>query len=209
MFAIASFHLSGRLSTFESIKQRLIRRLRKEYLDLLSFVERMSSSIPNHISVTVTPTFGELFIASLILLKYRRGLLIIHAIFPLFGLYLLMTPFMGYGLGIIEILLALFLFSFTPLVTALQIWFSRRYNKLAQGPFTYSFDANGVHTTGEAFHQTIHWTAIPRVRYSPRFLFIFIAPAQAFCIPLRTINNPRFLDELRRIAGEQTDFKPN
>lgn len=148
--------------------------------------------------------------ASLVLLRHRWQLIILHAVFPLAGLFLLSTPFItGDRLGPIEVLLAILAFSFTPSVTALAVWSARRRNKLAQGPFTYSFDAEGMHTSGEAFSQTIRWSAIPRVRWSRRFLFVFIGPAKALCIPLRVISDPGFADHLRRLAGERTDFGPN
>src|SRR5260221_1016726 len=170
----------------------------------------MSAATPNSISVTTNPTFWEVFVASLVLLRYRWQFIILHAVFPLAGLFLLLTPFInGDRLGVVEILLALLSFSFTPLVTALAVWSTRCRNKLAQGPFTYSFDAEGMHTSGAAFSQTILWTAIPRIRRSRRFLYIFIAPARAHCIPLRAISDPRFFDDLRSIAGGRTDFWPN
>jgi YcxB-like protein len=169
----------------------------------------MSAPTPNRISVTTNPTFWEAFVASLILLRYRRWLIFIYAIFPLAGLFLLITPLMGYRLGVVEIFLAMLAFSYPVLVTALAVWSSRRRNKLAEGPFTYTFDAEGMHTSGDAFSQTILWTAIPRIRRSRRFLFVFIGPARAFCIPLREISDPRFLDDLWNIAGARTDFLPN
>jgi hypothetical protein len=163
---------------------------------------------PNQLSVTTNPTFWELFVASLVLLRYRWQFIILHAIFPLAGIFLLVVPLItGERLGVAQILPALLAFSFTPLVTAMAVWSARRRNKLAQGPFTYSFDAEGMHTKGEAFKQTILWTAIPRVRRSRRFLFIFIAPARAHCIPLKVICDPQFFDDLRSIAGERTDFR--
>jgi hypothetical protein len=125
------------------------------------------------------------------------------------GLFLLLTPLMGYRLGPVEIVLILLAFSCPPLLTAFAVWLVRRRNKLAQGPFTYSFDAEGMHTSGAAFNQTILWTAIPRIRRTRRFLFIFIAPAKALCIPLREINDPRFFDDLRKVAEGRTDLGPN
>jgi hypothetical protein len=128
-------------------------------------------------------------------------------VFPLAGLFLLSTSLLGYRLGPFEILLVIIAFSFTPLVTALAVWSARRRNKLAQGPFTYTFDAEGMRTTGSDFEQSIRWPAIPRVRLSKQFLFVFIAPARALCIPLRSLANPDDLAHLRSIASEHTDFR--
>jgi amino acid transporter len=167
----------------------------------------MSTPIPVSISVTTNPTFGEYFIASLMLIRYRSRLILLHAIFPLAGLFILFSPFItGNSIGLVEILMALLALSYTPILTAYSIWISRRRNKLKQGPFTYSFDSEGMHTSGAAFKQTILWTAIPRVRRSRQFLFVFIAPATAHIIPLREISDPRFFDDLRSIAGGRTDF---
>jgi hypothetical protein len=54
-----------------------------------------------------------------------------------------------------------------------------------KGPFTYSFDSEGMHTSSSAFASTIKWAAIPRVRQSKLFLFVFISPVAAHAIPLR------------------------
>jgi YcxB-like protein len=167
----------------------------------------MSAEIPNRVCITAQPTFGELFLGSLVVIRYQGWLVIFHAIFPLAGLFLLMTPLMGYRLGSVEILLAALGFSFTPLLTALGVWSARRRNKLAQGPFTYTFDTEGMHTSGSAFDQTIRWSAIPRIRLSKQFLFVFVAPATAHCIPLRSLKGPEELARLRNIAGEHTDFR--
>lgn len=167
----------------------------------------MSVEIPNRVCITTQPTFWELFLGSLVLIRYQGWLVILHAVFPMAGLFLLMIPLMGNRLGPDEILLAALAFSFTPLITALGVWSARRRNKLAQGPFTYTFDAAGMHTSGSAFDQTIRWSAIPRIRLSKRFLFVFIAPARAHCIPLRSLTDTEDLARLRSIAGERTDFR--
>ena len=167
----------------------------------------MSTQAQNRISVTTNPTFWELFVASLALIRYQGWLIIVHTVFPLAGLFLLMTPFMGYRLGAVETLLALSAFSFTPLITALAIWSTRRRNKLAHGPFTYVFDSEGMHTSGPAFSQTVQWSAIPRMRLSKRFLFVFLSPARAHCIPLREVSHSEDLERLRILASEHTSFR--
>ena len=177
----------------------------------------MSASTPNSLSVTITtrPTFLQLFVATLVLIlvsvRYRsRSIIIIsHAIFLLAGVILLVTPLIiSFGHGLAQFTPALLAFSYTPLCAAIGAWSLSR-NKLAQGSCTYSFDAEGMHTKGELVSQKFLWPAIPRIYCSRRFLFIFIGPAAAFCIPLRTISDPRFLDDLRGIATGRTDFWPN
>jgi hypothetical protein len=134
-------------------------------------------------------------------------MMILYAVFPMVGLFFLSTPLFGYRLGPVEILIIILAFSFMPLITALGVWLARRRNKLAQGTFTYIFDAEGMHTSGADFDQKIRWSGIPRMRLSKRFLFVFIAPTRAHCIPLRSMTNPDDLDRIRRIASEHTDFR--
>lgn len=170
----------------------------------------MNGATRDLISVTTNPTFWEVYVASLVLLRYRWQYIIIHSIFPLAGLFVLLTPFIaGDRLSVVEVLVALFAFLFTPLVTAFAVWSARRGNKLAHGPFTYSFDTEGMHTSGPAARQTILWTGILWIRRSRRFLFIFIAPGRAHVIPLSAIGDPQFFDDLCRIAGGRTNFGPD
>jgi hypothetical protein len=154
--------------------------------------------------VTTNPAFWDQFVGSLLLIRYQRAFIIFHLVFPAFGLFLLMTPLLGYRLGPVEILLALVCFSFTPLVTAFAVWLAGRQGKISQGPITYVFDTEGMHASGPAFTQTIHWSGIPRVLRSKGFVFVFIAPARAYCIPLRDLSHPDDLSRLLAIAGEHT-----
>jgi hypothetical protein len=167
----------------------------------------MSGEIQTRVSVTTQPTFWELLLGSLTAIRYQRWLMLVHAIFPLAGLFVLMTPLLGYRLGVKECMIAILSFLFTPLITAFAIWSARRRNKLVEGPFTYTFDAEGMHTSGSAFEQMIRWSAIPRIRLSKRFLFIFLAPARAHCIPLRSLSMPEDLNHLRSLARGRTDFE--
>lgn len=167
----------------------------------------MNAEIPDRICIKTQPTFWELFSGSLMMVRYTGWLIILYAVFPIVGLFFLSTPLLGYRLGPVEILIIIMAFSFTPLITAFGVWFARRRNKLAEGTFTYIFDREGMHTSGANFEQKIRWTAIPRVRLSKKFLFVFIAPVRAHCIPLRSLANPDDLDRIRHIASEHTDFR--
>ena len=157
------------------------------------------------ISLTTDASFWELFIGSLTLIRYQGWIILVHTIFPLAGLFLISTPLLGYRLGPVEVLLALLAFSFTPLVTALAVWAMQRGNALAQGTIAYSFDAEGLHTSSPTFTQTIKWAAIPRVRRTRRFLFVFLTPIRAVCIPLRLVS-PQDLEKLCTWAKEHTSF---
>src|SRR5437660_11593650 len=104
----------------------------------------MNVQAPNRISVTTNPTFRDQFVGSLLLIRYQRVFIVFHVAFPLFGVFLLMTPLLGYRLGPVEILLAVLCFSFTPLIIALVVWAASRQNKMAHGPVTYVFDSEGM-----------------------------------------------------------------
>jgi hypothetical protein len=169
----------------------------------------MSTPIPpNPVSVTVNMTFWEIYVASLTLIRYRGTLMIVHAIFPLFGIWIIVESlWKGYRFGPAEVFLILATLLFTPLVTALAVWANRRGNKLAKGPFTYGFDSEGIHTRSDALDQIIKWPGILRVRQSKRFLFIFIAPSRAYCIPRKALSEQGVLDEVLSIACEHSDFR--
>lgn len=156
--------------------------------------------------MTTKPGFWDLYVASLLLIRYQRVFIIIHLVFPAFGVFLLITPFMGYQLGPTEILLAAFCFSFTPLVVALSVWAAGRQSKWATGPVTYVFDSEGMHTSGPTFTQTIRWSGIVRVRCLKRFLLVFIAPARAHCILLRDLSHED-LERLLWLAAERTNSR--
>ena len=168
----------------------------------------MSSTASHRVSVVADAKFWELYIASILLLRYRWRFLLVLSVFPLAGLFLLLTPLMGYRLSIIEISLAFVGFLYIPFIIALSVWLTRRRNKLTHGPLTYFFDADGMHTTGAAIEQTIRWMAIPRIRCTRKFLFIFIGTGRAYCIPQRAITDPEFFNGLKNIAAGKTDFGP-
>jgi len=167
----------------------------------------MDTSVPNRVSVTVNPAFWEIFIASLVLIRYQGVRVIYYIIFPLAGVFVLVLPLCVRRYpSVLEVLVALWAFSFIPLITARVVWRNRR-NKLAQGPFTYTFDSEGMHTSGAAFAQTIKWSAIPRGRQSKHFLFVFISPSVAQVIPLKALSDQGVLDGARSIVGQHTDLR--
>jgi len=139
--------------------------------------------------------------------RYLRALIIVYLFFPLSGLLVIVfSVCTGKPLGMEGVLIVLTAFSFTPLLTAMRVWMARR-SKLGQGPFTYSFDSEGIQTRGAAFDQTIKWAAILRVRQSKQFLFVFISPSRAFCIPLKALTEQGVLDQVLAIVREHTDLR--
>jgi hypothetical protein len=166
----------------------------------------MSVEVPDRVCIESQPTFGELLLGSLTIIQYQGWLILVHSFFPLAGLLLLLTPLLGHRLGAKELILAIFSLSFTPLITSFAIWLRRR-NRLAQGPFNYIFDGEGMRTSSLTFDLMIRWSAIPRVRMSKRFLFVFIGPVTAYFIPLRSLKGREELTFLRSIASAHTDFR--
>lgn len=127
--------------------------------------------------------------------------LVISSVFPVTGLFLLylwLTHNHPITLGNIGLLLLCFFF--TPLVTVLSLFLARRRNPLAQGPFIYSFGPEGIHASGEAFTMSIKWAAVQKVAESGSFMFFFIAPARAHCIPLAQLKAAGCLDSVRALA---------
>ena len=158
-------------------------------------------------SVTINPTFWDLFAASLTLIRYQGARIILHAIFPLAGLFILVfSIYVKRRVGPVDVLIIILSFFFTPILIASAVWKARR-NKLAQGPFTCSFDSEGVHTSGATFAQTIKWPAVLRARQSKRFLFLFIAPSNAIFIPLKALIDQGVLNEIPDIIGRHTDLR--
>ena len=134
--------------------------------------------------------------------------MIFHAIFPMFGLFIIVDSlYKGYRFGPAEVALILGTLFFTPYVTALAVWVARRRNKLAQGPFTHSFDAEGVSTRGAALERIIKWPGVFQVRQSKRFLFIFISPSMAIVIPVKSLHDQGVYEEVRSLARQHSDFR--
>jgi hypothetical protein len=114
-------------------------------------------------SIKVNPTFGELFMAALLMIPYQGKMIVVHAIFPLAGISCLFLPsLLGQPFRSSLIIPALIGLLFTPIVLASGLRAARK-SKLAQGPFTYTFDDEGIHITGAAASQTIRWSGILRV----------------------------------------------
>jgi hypothetical protein len=168
----------------------------------------MNSTAPQPVSLTFNPSFWDVFIASITLMRYQGMLVCLHAIFPLAGLFILLLPYyVGRRLEAEHVLIAMLAFLFTPLVTALTVWSVRRRNKLARGPFTFTLDSNGIHTRSTAFTQTIQWAGILKTRRSKTFLFIFVSPTRAISIPLKALREQGILEEVVSLVRQHTDFK--
>jgi hypothetical protein len=166
----------------------------------------MNPPATRQVSVTFSPTFSDLFLATLAITLYRKRLLALHAVFPLVGISMLIfVAFAGKPITFGMVLIALVCVAFTPIMVALMLWSTRLKSKLTEGPITYRFDAIGMHLSNAVFSQTILWAALVRVRQSRRFFFIFIAPAYAHFIPVKVLRDQGVLDELRNLVSQHAD----
>jgi hypothetical protein len=116
--------------------------------------------------------------------------LVVYALFPLAGIYLIyLWMSHHHSVSPADVLLVIACFAFTPLITAMSLFLARRRNPLSKGPFKYTFDNVGIHASGEAFSLNVNWSAINKVRKSRRFLFFYITPTRAHCIPLEQLSD--------------------
>jgi hypothetical protein len=140
------------------------------------------------IALTVRFPFWTAYRANLVLVRYMPLSLIVSFIFPCAGIYLVyMLIRYHQPLTLLNVVIILAAFLFTPLILALSLLMTRRKNPLAVGPFKTSFDDEGIHSSAETFNSTIKWKAVTRVVETRSFIFLFIAPRRAQCIPLADI----------------------
>lgn len=140
------------------------------------------------LTMTVHFSFWTAYRANLILVRYMPLSLAVSLIFPCAGAYLIYLLVYYHQpvtlLNLVAIVVALF---FTPIVLALSLFLARRKNPLAVGPFETSFDEEGLHSSAETFNSTIKWKAITRVVETRSFIFFFVAPRRAQCLPLADV----------------------
>ncbi len=174
-------------------------------LDLICCFPNMENA---RFSITANPTFWDQYVAALTLIRFQGTLIIFHAILPLVSLFILVGSLWERDtFGAEEVRLILFGFCFTPFLAALGVWMRRRRKSLGKGPFTFSFDEEGVHTSTAKLNQTIKWPAVVRLRQSKRHLFIFVSPWRALIIPKKALIDQGVLEEIRKIIGQHTDFR--
>jgi hypothetical protein len=129
--------------------------------------------------------------------------LLVAAVFPLAGIYLIyLWGAQRHTYQFTDFLLLTGCFLFAPLIIAMSLFIVRRKNPLSEGPFTYTFDEQGVHASGEAFSLSIKWSAVRKVRESKNFMFFFVSPRSAHCIPIAQVTRVGQLDALRALVRE-------
>lgn len=162
------------------------------------------------ISTELRFPFWIMYRATLNILLRSPLQLVFALIFPAAGVFLIWTwvtrhhPFHLY-----EVAILILAFGFTPIVVAFAMFMARRKNPLIAGPFTYTFDDNGVRVTGALTDSTIKWAAIQRVRKSKNFLFLYIAPTTAISLPIAQLEAAGCYEEVdsmvsaRAVQGAQ------
>ncbi len=179
------------------------------------FQPSTDSVTPQRLSLTIRASFWEMVSANLVMILQRPQSLVLFSLFPLAGLLVLAFSLRELAAGRLDTAGVWSCLVFAPvgilfplLIVIFSVWSVRRGNKLAQDPIVYSFDTEGMHLSGAAFQSKVFWSAILRVRRTRQFILIFLTPTQAHVIPLRQVDNSHFFEELRVLAGAQTDFCP-
>ena len=156
-------------------------------------------------TITVNPTFWELFMAALLMIPYQGKMIVVHAIFPLAGISCLFLPsLLGQPFRVSLIIPVLLGLLFTPIVLASGLYTARK-SKLAQGPFTYRFDDEGIHIAGASSSQTIKWSGIVKVRKTTRFLYIFVGPAMAHAISMKALKEQGVFDKVSALMQRHSN----
>jgi len=161
------------------------------------------------ITIEVNFPFWTAYKANLLLLPHSLSLLLPSLIFPSAALLLCILWLSAHKTPTFyEIILLLLLLFFTPIISCINLYFYRRNNKLAEGPFLYTFDAEGMTCSSKISNTSIKWSGILKVRVSKEFIFLFISPSFAQCIPLVDSNRVNATEELLKLIGEHTNYKP-
>ena len=168
----------------------------------------MESVRQNRISVVISFPYWTAYLATLQLIVRSPLQLAVSIAFPIAGLYLIyLLARHGHRLQLADIAVLIACFLFTPLTTALSLFLRRRRNPLTRGPFTYAFDADGIHASNDAFSMSVRWSTVKRVLESGRFVFFFITPARAHSIPLAQLKEAGCLDQVRALAHSKVNPK--
>lgn len=140
--------------------------------------------------------------ATLTLIVERPVNLALTLIWPLIGMGLAVfaldkgVPFTGWvWLGIVLALL------FMPIMVLFGTAMTHFFNRQAREPFTYTFDADGIHVSAVTYEYTHKWPAIFKVKRKFGFLLFFFSPGMAHCLPLRDIPDPALQAALVSMAA--------
>ena len=85
-------------------------------------------------------------------------------------------------------------------ITAINLYLARRRNPLSVGPFTYVFDASGIHASSAAFESTIRWTTLQKIIETREFILFYFAPTTAIAMPKPQLLALGVLDTVREMT---------
>jgi hypothetical protein len=94
-----------------------------------------------------------------------------------------------------------FFLAFTPIMTALNLWLSRRRNRTVGGTWTVALDSHGIHTSSPTFDVSLKWSAISRVAETKRFFLFFLSAQSAQFLPKRVISSAAELQAVRDLIA--------
>jgi hypothetical protein len=146
-------------------------------------------------------SFQEQYIATLSVLFRIPLQIVVSAVFPLGGLFLLLFSIATDSLSLANLAVILLCFGFTPLLTALGVWLHRRRNMTSVGPFVYEIDDQNIRVTGGVFELKLAWQGIHKVVETKRFFLFFVSPRMAQFLPKRAVTNAEQLSELRQLVA--------
>jgi len=116
----------------------------------------------------------------------------------------------NHSITLYDVVLLLGCFTFTPIITAMNIYLARRRNPLSVGPFKYVFDESGIHGSSPAFENTIRWVALRRVIETSEFILFYFAPTNAIAMPKLQLDAAGALNSVREITRANfSSYKDN
>lgn len=150
------------------------------------------------------PDYSERLRAEWSMLIGLPSLMLLNAMFPLAGIFLLwlglMYPVSTPGWSYIA---AFFSLAFVPLMFLYNSYRGHRFTR-ARGPYTYGFDHEGVHVTTPLAQATHRWPAILRVRQHHGNVLLYYSRRCAYFVPVRALpacGSVMEIEELARAGG--------
>jgi hypothetical protein len=156
---------------------------------------------PLKLEASFQPTYRERVQAEWTLMLENKPVLLLNALFPASGLFLLWLAFRHPEAVPGWSLLAAFLgLGFVP---AIFLYNTLRGHKFTVecGPYTYSFDPEGVHVTTPLAQAVHRWPGILRVRCIRGNLLLYYSKRCAYFVPLRALPGPPATQRIQQLAS--------
>ena len=160
------------------------------------------------INLSFTFTLWRRIRASFLLLLQRKRTVIVAAVLPLLGVFLMLVLGTGRGINLQDGLIIFLCISSTPIALIAVSAAVHFGNKHRGEPCSYSFNDSGIHASTDSYELTHRWSAISHVRQFGGFLLFFFSPSSAHCIPVEAAESTGALTSLIAMAashGVSTD----